>query len=279
MNENTTKKGNKIVLIIIIIGVLLLIAGVTCFFVLGNKDEKENKNETTNEQNTTEDLASKFEGIYKNKDSKLYIKKLSNNTFQYSLSNPGLFQGKANIEGNSAKENDGFSSGELFTFEYKQDGNIEVGYTDKESEPLIELGTYTKEADYNKENVYKYEVGDPKYLKSNYSGLYKNGDLTLAVIQVSEKEVLLKTYENSNDITNHIDDNFTIERDNYLVSKDLFDETKNDYEMKFNGKEFNLIVHDELFGIDEEDKKLEGTYKYTGEITEEKILKEFYGFF
>ena len=46
--------------------------------------------------------------------------------------------------------------------------------------------------------------------------------------------------------------------------------------MKIFDNSIEITVYEDVFGFDEEDKKLEGNYKFDREITKEDILKEFY---
>lgn len=281
-NSNSPKKGMG--KLIAILGVVAILVGAILFVVFGTdllKGKKEDKKEEQKQEEKNE--LSKFYGIYESENSKLFIKSYSETEIWYTLAGDGLFQGEAKVEKNVATEVSHFDSKNHFELELKDDGNVEVKYVteDPDSSAAIDTGTYKRVADYNKENLYKYAVGDPQYLKSNYSGIYKSGEVEMVLYQISETEVKASLYyKNKKDYDlPSFDETLVIESENTLVAKDFFDENANAYTLTFNGKEFSLTCNSEVFGFNEEDKKLELTYEYEKEITEEEILKEYYEFF
>lgn len=267
--EEKPKNNKKIIIIII---ALLVVVSAVLFVVFGTDLLKEKKNDEP--APVAEDVASKFAGIYQNNDSLLLVKNETEVLFRYTLTGAGLFQGKAKVNGNKAKET---QNGE-FTFEYK-DGNIDVGYDSVDAEPIIDLGLYSKVADYNNENIYKYVVGDEQYLDSSYNGLYKNKDITIALFQISEDKVKAELYQNDDFDFPPLSAVFTINSESNLVSKSIFEEEETAYEITFTDQSFSLTVNTDIFGMDENDERLEGTYFYSGKITRDEILKEFYTYY
>ena len=135
-----------------------------------------------------------------------------------------------------------------------------------------------KISDYSKDNIYKEAVGDPEYLETGYSGLFKNDNVELYVFQISEKEVMVKSSNNTTDV--FIDEKFEEKVNeingnvNYIV-KSFFDENQIAYILNFYDKSIEIIVYDVLDN-DEDDKKLENNYKFERNITKEEIINEFY---
>lgn len=276
MEENLQgKKKNNIKLIVLAIGLLLIVVGIILFLVNGNSKNdnngnKNNDNEPEEKENNTE--AEKFEGIYLATQDKMVIHKKNNTEFNYNIG--GNFIGVATVNGNTAKEKSYNSEDAHFEFKLVENG-IEVTYVANEDvEVATDTGIYTKVADYSKDNVYKEIMGDPQYLTSKYSGLYSNGDFKFYVIQRSETEFRV-VLDNSSDNFLILDEKFTLEGDNKLVSKSFFDETMNAYEITFNEKEFTLKCNENVFGFDENYKQLELTYTFEKELTQDEIYKEF----
>ena len=172
--EETTKKGNSKLIIIVIVILLLAVGGWFVFTqtdLFGKKDEKKEE-EPKKEETVVEDPnIAKYEGIYKNDDTLVYIHKNSGNTITFTIDGPGLFQGDATVDKETATQKNSFSDKAKFKFNIA-DGGINIEIIDKEENEiyLIEEGFYGRVADYNKDEIYKYAVGDPTYLTSNYSG-------------------------------------------------------------------------------------------------------------
>ena len=158
------ESNNKILIIVRILVLLLL--GVGLFLFLGT-DLFKSKNG--------------FEGIFESENDKMYIRKTSDNEFHYMIG--GNFEGTAIIDGNNAKEkslfddvNDGY-----FEFRLVNDG-VELKYVaPNDEEVATDTGIYKRVAEYSKDNVYKEAVGDPKYLKTKYNGVFKNNDIELII--------------------------------------------------------------------------------------------------
>ena len=265
---NQKKKGNLLPIIIIVLGLALI--GVGVFFCLGtDKAKKDDKKENTTVQTAAAD---KYEGRYVNGEDKIYIRKTSNDVFHYMIS--GSFEGSARVVGDSAKETDGFSSSEYYEFKLV-DGGIDLSYhnDDPEVETIVATGKYNKVSDYSKDNIYKEAIGNPELLNSKYSGVYKYGDITLYLYQTNEKNVKVETLSNSE---NYFSETFEIIEDNFLGSRDFFDEESFAYRISFADKSFSLTVNEEVFGFDEEDKAFEGTYNFVNSVTKDEILNTFY---
>ncbi len=274
MNEEVKKSNSMIKIIPIIIGVLLIAVGI--FFIIGSNSSNTNK-ENKEESDTKEDLASAYEGIYAAENDKLFIRKTSNNEFHYIIG--GNFEGTAIVKGDSAKEKNPFKNDEYFEFKLK-DEDIELIYHAGENvEVAADTGIYKKVADYSKDNVYKEAVGDPKYLETKYSGLFKNDEVELYVFQISEKEIMVKSSDNNANI--FIDEKFEeevneVNGETSFVAKSFFDEDKNAFLLNFYDNSIEIIVYDDVLDYDEEDKKLESNYKFERSITKEDIMNEFY---
>lgn len=270
--EVPKKRGNKSI-IIILIGLLLIGTGLFLFFGtdLFKKEKKENNNGNGKEPVSEVGDADKFEGIYAAENNKLYIYKTSKTEIHYMIGDN--FEGVAEVNKDTAKESYLFHEDEYFEFKLV-DGGIELSYhSAEEKEVAVDLGKYTKIAEYTKDNVYKEAVGDPSLLTSKYSGIYKKGNITLYLYQTSEKEVIVETILQS-DVS--FSETFDINADNKLGAKDFFDENVNAFEITFNGKEFNLTVNEDVFGFDEEDKEFAGTYTFDSNITQDIVMNEFY---
>ena len=274
------QKKKKFLLPIIIILILLLGLGVflyfgTDIFKSKNKDNSNQEQQPDTPPVTTE--IDKYEGIYAAQNDKLYIYKTSDTEFHYVIG--GNFIGFAKLNGDVAKQKDAFKDDGYFEFKLVDDG-IEVSYiADENVSVVVDTGKYTKVADYTKENVYKEAVGDPSYLDLDKSGLFKNEDIELYVFQISENEIMVKSSDNSTDV--FFDEKFEKEINEIngeisFVSKSFFDEDKNAFLMNFYDNSIEIIVYDDVFGFDEDDKKLENNYKFERKITEEEIIKEFY---
>jgi len=279
-NNLNEKNGKKSVwLIVVILGVLLIAGGILfAVFVpdmFKEKNTGDNQEEKSNDENKLTGIVEKFEGIYATENDKIYIHKNDDNNFEYMIS--GNFQGKAKIiDEKSAQGEDIFSKGEYFEFKLV-DGGIDVSYhTDNNVSVTVDTGIYNKVADYSKDNIYKETVGDPSYLNSKYSGLYSNDEFKMYVIQTSENELKVELKENDNTFGLFFSEIFELQNDNKFVSYSFFDDNEVDYEIEFNDKEFKIIVHDDVFGVNEDDKKFESTYKFENAITQDEILNEFY---
>lgn len=284
MEEN--KKKNKVGLYVIILGVLLIIGG-SVYTVLGtdtfkekknseNNQEENNNNNNNNNNEKNAGIAEKFEGIYQAQDDKMFIHKgASNDELLYMIADS--FQGKAKIiDEKTAQAEDYFGKDEYFIFKLVDNG-IEVDYHSGDDVLVsAETGLYTKMSDYSKENIYKTIIGDVSYLNSNYSGLYSNDEFEMYVIQKDENNIYVRLKSGDNTFGLFFDEEFVIQDNNKLVSYSFFDEKEIDYEITFNDKQFSIVVHDDVFGVDEEDKKFEGNYKYIDSITQDEVLDEFY---
>lgn len=273
MNEEkiteVPKKKGKVSIIIILIGLILIGTGLFLFFGtdLFKKDNKDNNKEKEPVSEVT--AADKFEGIYTAENDKMYVYKTGKNEIHYMIGDS--FEGVAEVNGETAKESYLFNEGEYFEFKIVE-GGIELSYhSDEGKEVAIDLGKYTKTADYSKENVYKEAVGDPALLNSKYSGIYKKGNISLYLYQTNEKEVKIET---NGDLS--FSETFDIISDNKLGAKDFFDPEVNAFEITLGDKEFTLTVNEDVFGFDEEDKEFAGTYTFDSNITQDIVMNEFY---
>ena len=273
MNEEkiteVPKKKGKASIIIILIGLILIGTGLFLFFGtdLFKKDNKDNNKEKEPVSEVT--AADKFEGIYTAENDKMYVYKTGKNEIHYMIGDS--FEGVAEVNGETAKESYLFNEGEYFEFKIVE-GGIELSYhSDEGKEVAIDLGKYTKTADYSKENVYKEAVGDPALLNSKYSGIYKKGNISLYLYQTNEKEVKIET---NGDLS--FSETFDIISDNKLGAKDFFDPEVNAFEITLGDKEFTLTVNEDVFGFDEEDKEFAGTYTFDSNISQDIVMNEFY---
>ena len=274
------KKNNLFIPIIII---LVLLLGVGAFLFFGTdifKSKSKANNEENTETPTTEDLAIKYEGIYAAENDKLYIRKVNETTINYVVADS--FFGTAKVSKDSAVDNK-LSKDEYFEFKLVDDGIEVIYHADENTEILADTGLYKKVSSYSKENLYKEAVGDPKYLETNYNGVYKYNDNEYYVYQISDKEVMVKS---SPDVTDpyFIDALFeeTVNETNgetYFVSKSFFDEDKIAYSLIFFDNSFELHVYEDVLEYDEEDKNLEQNYKFDRKITQEDILSNFYTYY
>ncbi len=280
VNTEEKKKNNKL---IPIIGLLVLLAGVFaglyfCTDIFKGNDKDKGKEEDKPVQQDTS-LSSKYVGIYTAKEDNMYIHKKTDDEFYYTIG--GNFQGVAKVEGETAKEENLFGDSDSKYFEFKLvDGGIEVIYHAGENESVAaDTGLYKKVADYSKDNVYKYAVGDPKYLTEKYSGVFKNGDIEFRLIQKNDKEVMVDLV--SNDISNLplFNETFEIKSDNHLVAKSFFDESKIAYEITFTDKAFTFKTHTDVFGVDDDTKKLEKTFTFSKALTQDEIIEEYFSYY
>ena len=268
------KKGNKILIICIaIIGLILLLAGIVLLVTNNSSSSNSNnkENEKPKEEETQKELAQKYEGIYKAKTSKLFIHSINDTEFSYMLD--GNFQGTATVNKDSAIEKNHFDD----YFEFKLvDNGIEVIYHANENTELAaDTGLFTRVADYNKDNIYREAIGDPSYLTSKYSGVFKNGEIELYLFQINEKEVSVNLVNGLSDSSVFLREKFEIVEDNKLIAKSFFDENQNSYEITFNNDEFTLKCNENVFGFNEEYKQLELTYKLEKKLTQDDIMNEF----
>ena len=277
--EEKQEIKKKNILVPILIGIAVILIGVGVFLLLSGKDNnsKQNNEENTEKQESTSVDVTKFEGIYANGEDKLYIRKSAENEFHYMIS--GSFEGTAVVNGETAKEKELFNENEYFEFKLVDDG-IELTYNaPKDHEVAIATGLYKKVAEYSSDNIYKEAVGDPQYLSTRNNGIYKNENIELFVFQISENQVIVRSSNNTTEV--NIDEVFE-EKTNEIngevnfVAKSFFDEDKNAFSMKIFDNSIEITVYEDVFGFDEEDKKLEGNYKFDRKITKEDILKEFY---
>jgi hypothetical protein len=279
MQPSENKKGNKLIpIIIILIGLVLIFTSLFFFTDIFKSNEKGN-NEKNIKEKQDESLISKYEGIYTAEKDNMYIHKKSDNEFYYTIG--GNFQGVAKIEGDSAKEKDSVNDN-YFEFKIVDDG-IEVTYhADEDTEVAVDTGLYKKVADYSKENVYKYAVGDPSYLKTRYNGIFKNGNIELYIYQISENEIMVQTNDNPDGVYLYKTFEKTKDKitgDEYFAAKSFFDEDKIAFSLVFYDRSVELFVHDDVSDYDENDKKLELNYKFEKEITQEEIINKFYSFY
>lgn len=274
IKENVPKKNHSLSIIIILLGIVLIGVGLFLFFGT-DLFKSEKKDEKKPDQTVNTVNVDKFVGIYAAENNKLYIKKSNDKAIAYVLGDS--FFGTAIVTGDTAKETNTFSNGEYFEFKVV-DGGINVSYvTDEEdASVVVDTGLYKKVADYSKDNVYKEAVGDSSLLNSKYSGIYKKGTITLYVYQMNETQVKVETTMNSEQ---HLSEVFDITSDNKLVAKDFFEEDENAFEITFGDKEFNLVVNENVFGFDEDDKEFAGTYTFDSNITQDIIMDEFYKYY
>ena len=276
MPTEEKKKGNGKLIAIILVVVLLAVGG---WFVVTQTDllgKKEDKKEDKTEETVVEDPnVAKYEGIYKNADTIIYLHKNGGNQIAFTVDGGGFFQGNATVNGESATQSGSFSDKAKFKFNLT-DGGLNLEIIDKQEDEiyLVEEGLYERVANYNKDELYKYAIGDPTYLTSKYSGYFKSGDIEMQLYQTSETEVQVHLVFKKNQDLPVFDETFEIAGDNRLVAKSFFDENEIQYELDFGDKEFTLKCNKEVFGYDEEDAKLELTYKFDREITQDEIIKE-----
>lgn len=253
---NGNKKGNKLIPIIAILVILALTGGCLFFFTDIFKGNEKGNNDKDVEDKQDESLAEKYEGIYSAENDNMYIHKKSNNEFYYTIG--GNFQGVAKVEGDTAKEENRFNDDSYFEFKLENEGiNLIYHTADENTEVAADTGLYKKVATYNKENIYKYAVGDPKYLSEKYSGIFKNDDIEFYLIQKNENEVMVNLKYDSNNDLPIFSETFEIQSEDKLISKSIFEEDKIAYEITFNDKEFTFKANTDVFGVHEDEKKLE----------------------
>lgn len=268
------KKGNKTLIICIaIIGLALLITGLVMLFTNKSSDSSSNKESENKKEESSVEMAQKFEGIYKADVSKLYIHKINNTEFSYTLDGNGFFQGVAKVTNDTAIEKN--HSDAYFEFKLADNGVEVIYHADENTELAADTGLFTRVADYNKDNIYKEAVGDPIYLTSKYSGIFKNGEIELYAFQINEKEVSVNLIKGLSDSAIIFNEKFEIVEENKLIAKSFFDENENSYEITFNGDEFSLKCNENVFGFHEENKQLELTYKFERALTQDDIMNEF----
>ncbi len=257
-----------------LIAIVVLVVGCLIFVGTNMLKSKNSSNESDNDEEEAITIE-RFEGIYKNNEDKLYIHKISDTSFFYVIS--GIFQGQAILTDKTAKQEG--SEKAIYYFEFKPVKNgIELIHHSEDNQITIKVATgkYEKIAEYSKENVYKEAVGDPSYLNSKYSGVFKSGEMVLYLYQKNEKEVKVEASEFISDYDPYFSETFTIESDNKLVAKSSFEEDKIAYEITFNDKQFTFKGNTDVSDYNEEIKSLELTYTFDKEVTQDDILNQFY---
>jgi len=255
------KKNNKFIIIIILV-IILFVCG---FFLLNTKNDDSNRDVSK---------ITDFYGVYENGETKIFIKEKNDNTISYTIDGNGFHQGEAKVDKKTATEK---SEEGTYILTLTDDGiNLEV--KDKSEDYLNKFAEkkYKKIAEYTKEEVYKQEVGDPKYLSSKYSGIYKNNNIEMLLFQISEKEVQVSLNHSSDANLPLFDQIFEIVDDNKLVAKSYFNENEIRYEITFNDKSFTLKANKDAVGYNDDDKKIELTYTYASELSQEEIISRYY---
>ena len=284
-DENKKMKlKKKLGLLIIILGILLIISG---FIYASYKTDlfknKKEINENDNDNEITESVAERFEGIYIASNDKIYIHKINDYELHYVIADS--FQGTAKIiDKNTAREETKSLDDSYFEFKLVDD-EIDVEYhSDDNNLPGLKNRQYKKISGYVKENIYEEEFVDSKYLDLIYSGLYVSDNGTeLYVIHTSGNDLRVISKSN-NDSTFGFSFNERFEiRSSDIRTVSYIDPDKNeiDYELKFvikelDDKEFDLIVYDDVVGVDKDSKKFESKYKFKRAITRDEIIDKFY---
>ena len=248
-------KGKELGLIVLFIGILLIVAGIS-FLNLYPEDTTTTSN---NENNS-------FSGIYTKENIEVKIYQKDDDKLSYTINGAGTFQGTADISGKEAK-------GELidtnFTFTISKKGiNIDT------NEDSIPKGDYEKTSDYTMNDYYKDVIGDPKYLESEYNGVFKNGNNKILLFQTGEKEVKLVLTANTEGYT-YIEKILEIQGDKSLKEQPFSeDDTSPLARVQVFGEEKLGYVVDVVNPEDADAAAYNGYYAKEKALTMEEILKE-----
>ena len=284
MKENVKSDSKKrIGLMIVLLGVVLIAGGFiyasmgTNTFKSKEESEKKDDSENKNEEESIDDVAYEFEGIYAASNDKLYIRVVDYNKLNYVIAE--TFHGTAEIIDETTARQEGNPDDNKY-FEFKLvNGGVEVSYhTDDNTTASLETGLYKKIAAYSRDSLYREAVGDPLYINFASAGLYASDDgIEIYVIPISGNDlrVLLKNNDKTSGML--FDENFAFSHDGKAISYSSTNKNEIDYEMEFfirktDDKDFNLIVHDSAI----DNKILESKYKYIKAITIDDVIDEFY---
>ena len=259
--QEPTKKNNIGPIIAIL--VLLCIVGGGAFFLLTKTDllksAKDDNDEETKEERKDEEVkeAKGYNGIYKSENSVLKLYCQENNECYIYLENDDSTVGTTiEIEDNLSDYDD---------IEFKFEKNtITVSENPEDEDDIIGIGgIYKKEKDYNMQDFYKDQYGNPELLNSKYNGYYEYGENKMYTFQTDEEHV--RVYISGNGIS-FFDIEFEINEDGKLHEE--FFENIYEVEVKENEAIFTTIQTDE-----EDGKALDGTYKKLRNIDYKEIIK------
>ena len=180
-SSNNKKKKTPIVPISILVLFIVVIAFVALKFGnFNNNTSGENNNsgidESFNEIN--------WNGVYENERGIIYIYKLNDEEISFNAQIDGTYyQGTADIKGNIAE-------GEIFnTYTFKLNGvNLEFSSDDTD----VKSGVFVKTKNYTKEDYYKENYGDPKYLETVFNGVFEKDGTTISIYQTNEDTVSMR---------------------------------------------------------------------------------------
>lgn len=179
-NNENKNKGRKFWILLLII-VVAVVVGVLFYLnrdFNNDSDGDDNLVENPNDEGNNKIL---WNGIYENGEDVVYVYQLSENEISFDANiNEGYISGTAKIKGNVA-------SGEIFetyTLELK---NKKLVFSSSDSE--IESAVYTRVKDYSKDDYYKNNYGDPKYLESEFNGVFEKDSTTITIYQLEEDRV------------------------------------------------------------------------------------------
>lgn len=178
--QNNKNKRKKFWILLLII-VVAVVVGV--FLYLNRDSNNDSDGDDNLVENPNDEGSNKilWNGIYENGEDVVYVFQLSENEISFDANiNQGYISGTAKIKGNVA-------TGEIFetyTLELK---NGKLVFSSSDSE--IESATYTRVKDYSKDDYYKNNYGDPKYLESEFNGVFEKDSTTITIYQLEEDRV------------------------------------------------------------------------------------------
>jgi len=197
-------KGKKIGLIIAIIGLLLIIGASVHYFTTKKETPKEKKEEIVTNVNGIYELNGTVIKIYKLEDEEKPI--------EYNLT----FNIDNQIFGSDKLENN-----KMYSIIF----NTEINMTFEKDKLILKLddetinkynlknGTYKKIRDFNIDDYYKDNYGDPDLLKTKYNGVFVNQDIKITMYQKAEDIVGIK-------LSGVNDSSIIINYYTYLLSED-----------------------------------------------------------
>lgn len=261
------KKINPLILGIAALAVILIGAGV--FLLLtGGGSKKETKTIT----------AADFNGIYMLDTTKMYLVAENDQTIRYTLDGNGLYNGTATVADKVATSVHNEDGRNVYKFTLTDEGiNLEI----ENNDTLSAVGSYKKIADYNKVNVYKEAVGDPQYLSTKFTGIFRLDDAVIKMYQTTENKVFFEATKGTDFETSlFLTEVFEVQDENTLVAKSFFSEEVVAYTITIDeNKTLTLTINTEAEDYDENLAPLSGTYTFEKSFTMEEIMEEYFRFY
>ena len=262
MNKTSKEKGkNKKSLIILIVAIVILIIVAFLVFGLDIFDKKSNtsKEDKKEQQQQETDYAKKYTGVYTYDNTEIYLYPIATNKLFYTIDGHGYYEGSATV--NEEQATDG-----KFVFKTSGDG---IELIIKNNTTDLKGGTYSKIDDYTREDFYKYNIGPIEYVTSEYTARFKNEDIEMNLVQISDTEVEVEIHKGSLLNYNGTTNIFIIQSNGSLLAEPLGDSSNQD-RIEFDKTKAVYIA------AGKENKEFAGTYSKEKELTIEEIIKNKY---